>query len=484
MPSHEPRILSRRASRSDGRRVEGPRTESRHRRGSIYLGLAAGLFAASGALLGGYYVTGRPESARPASAATGERATPAGAAGDLTRALDTALAGTVTVTADGATRELRWSELGVVVDEAELGFATRKASGADPIASLAGKGSLPVRLDRAKALAALAHLKATIDRAPRDARLDLEARTIAGDVPGFAIDVFASLDRIETAARTGTATIDLAGVALPAATTRAGLGIDDISHVLGTQRTTFAVSDKERNFNLKLAASKLNGHVLAPGAELSFNAVVGDRTEKEGYKIAHVITKGEMVDGLAGGTCQISTTLFGAAFFAGLDIVKTTPHSRPSTYVPMGFDATVVWPNTDLVLKNPFEFPVVIHYRVARGEAVVEVLGKERPFDKVVFERHDLDSTPYETEERLDETLPEGFTSLDQGGFNGYKVSRVRKFIKDGVEVKVDRWTLNYKPVTEYVRKGTSTDPEVKAPVVKPWHGPKAPTSSTLRITQ
>ena len=220
-----------------------------------------------------------------------------------------------------------------------------------------------------------------------------------------------------------------------------------------------------------------------PG-EFSFNGVVGDRTEKEGYKIAHVISAGEMVDGLAGGTCQISTTLYGAAFFAGLDIVKQTPHSRPSTYVPMGFDATVVWPNTDLQLKNPYDFPVVIHYRVARGEAVVEILGKERPWDQVVWERHVLDTTPFETEERLDDSLPEGFTSFDQAGFKGYKLTRVRRFMKDGVEKKVEKWTVTYKPVTEYVRKGTSTNPDLKPPTPKPVHGPKAPGSSSLRITQ
>src|SRR5439155_19603068 len=146
--------------------------------------------------------------------------------------------------------------------------------------------------------------------------------------------------------------------AVPATTTRETLGIDDISTVLGTYRTTFPVTDQTRNFNLKLAASKLNGVVLKPGVEWSFNGQVGERSEKEGNKIAHVITAGEMVDGLAGGTCQISTTLFGAAFFAGLDIPNTTNHSRPSVYTPLAFDATVVWPDTDLVLRNPYDFPV------------------------------------------------------------------------------------------------------------------------------
>ncbi|HVV87805.1 MAG TPA: VanW family protein [Kofleriaceae bacterium] len=459
-----------------------PRTESRHRRGSIYLGLAAGLFAASGALLVGYYATSHTEV--PTASAATDSAPKAGASAELSQAVEASLAGTVTVKADGATRELSWSELGVVVDPAEVGYAARKASGAGAVTALASRGSLPVKLDEVKTLAALAHLKATIDRAPQAARLDLEARTISDDVPGFAIDVYASLDRIETAARTGATTIELAGVPLQASTTRAQLGIEDISHVLGTQRTTFPVTDKERNFNLKLAASKLDGHVIGPHEDFSFNGVVGDRTEKEGYKIAHVIQAGEMVDGLAGGTCQISTTLYGAAFFAGLDIVKQTPHSRPSVYVPMGFDATVVYPSTDLELRNPYDFPVVIHYRVARGEALVEILGKERPWDKVVFERHVLDTKPFETEERPDDTLPVGYQAYDQEGFNGYKLTRLRKFIKGGVEVKVEKWNVEYKPVTEYIRKGTNPDTTIKVPDPKPPHGPKPPKSDSLRIEQ
>ena len=468
----------------DARRAGATRADGRHGRGSIFLGLAGALFVASGALLGGYYVTGRPDLPATAAAASSKHEATAGATGELARAVEATLGNEVTVVADGAKRAVTWAELGVVVDGTELAIAARKASGKDAVTSLAAKGALPVTLDRGKALAALAHLKATVDRAPTPARLDLENRTITDDVPGFAIDVFASLDRIETAARTGAPTIDLAGVALPAQATRQSLGIDDISHVLGTQRTTFAVTDKERNFNLKLAASKLNGHVIGPHEEFSFNGVVGDRTEKEGYKIAHVIQAGEMIDGLAGGTCQISTTLYGAAFFAGLDIVKQSPHSRPSTYVPMGFDATVVYPTTDLILKNPYDFPVAIHYRVARGEAVVEILGRERPYDKIVFERHVLDTKPFETEERLDDTLPEGFVTYDQQGFNGYKLKRVRRFFKGDQEVKVEKWDVTYKPVTEYVRKGTSTDPNAKAPEVKPYHGPKAPKEDSLRIAQ
>src|SRR5262249_28364719 len=119
-------------------------------------------------------------------------------------------------------------------------------------------------------------------------------------------------------------------------------------------------------------------------------------------------------------------------------------------------------------LKNPYEFPVVIHYRVANGEALVEILGKPRPYDKIVFERNILESSPYPTEERLDDTMPTETTSIDQAGVNGYKLERLRRFYKDGKLIKSNKWTVEYKPVTEYVRRGTSTDPEAKPPADKP----------------
>jgi vancomycin resistance protein YoaR len=343
---------------------------------------------------------------------------------------------------------------------------------------------LPLRLDPERALASLRDLKAHHDRAPMNAFLDLEHRKIIDDTAGEGLDLWGSLPRLEAAARAGATTVALRVIAVPAAVTKSSLGIDDISHVLGTFTTKFSMADRERNFNLKLAASKLNGLVMRPGVEFSFNGTVGERSEKEGYKVAHVITAGEMVDGLAGGTCQISTTLFGASFFAGLDIVKTTSHSRPSVYTPLGFDATVVWPNTDLKLANPYEFPVAIHYRVAGGEATVEILGKPRPWDKIVFERNVLESSPYSTEERLDDTLPIGVVTFDQPGFNGYTLNRFRRFYKNGKLVKTDKWHMVYKPVTEYVRRGTSTDPEAKAPPEKPVHGPTEPKSDEFSMSQ
>ena len=276
--------------------------------------------------------------------------------------------------------------------------------------------------------------------------------------------MFASATELHAAALSGANEVTLIGIALPAERTVEQLGIDDISQVMGHFETKFPISDRARNFNLKLAASKLDGHVLQPGEAFSFNAVVGPRTEKEGYKIAHVISSGEMVDGLAGGTCQISTTLHGAAFFSGLAIKEATPHSRPSTYVRPGLDATVSYPDLDLELSNPYEFPVAIHYRVARGEAVVEILGKGRPYDQIEFSRAVTGVIDFDTVTREDDSMPVGSMVIDQYGFSGYKVTRFRKYYKDGEVVKTDKWHVRYRPVTEYVRTGTNPDPNLSPP--------------------
>ncbi|HEY5947163.1 MAG TPA: VanW family protein [Kofleriaceae bacterium] len=444
-----------------------------HQRDAALFGLAGGMLVVAAALAGGYYVISTRSEARAATrppvveARLDQMTKVPGVKGGA--ALEAFPSRVVEIKTGSGTAKKTWAELGIELDPDEVARAGAVQTDAQ-LTALAAKGSIPIRLDRDKAVKAMLQLKGQYDKAAIDAHLDLEARTIETDSPGQGIDVWASLPRIATAARQGATTLELVSVSVPARVTKQTLGIEDISHVLGQYSTKFAVTDKDRNFNLKLAASHINGVVLQPGVEWSFNGTVGERSQATGYKIAHVITAGEMVDGLAGGTCQISTTLFGAAFFAGLDIPKTLNHSRPSVYTPLGFDATVVWPDTDLVLKNPYDFPVAVLYRVANGEAHVEILGKARPWTKVQFVREIIEETPYMTEERLDDEMPAGQTMLDQPGFNGYKLKRYRRFFKGNKMVKENKWTVNYKPVTEYVRRGTNMEPNAVMPPEKEVH--------------
>jgi len=395
-------------------------------------------------------------------------------AGDLPRvraAVDTLLTGAVTVTFDGKSVTSSWKELGAVLDEPAVARAAAR-----------GDGPLPVTLDRAKALEALVGMKDSHDRLPVDARVDLVSKKVVAEEPGFGIDVYGSLALLAEAARAGQREVALAGGPIEPAVTLAKLNNLDISHVLGWFETKYPPGEKDRNYNLRLVAEHVNGHIIMPGETFSFNEVVGDRTEKQGYRVAHVIQAGEMIDGLAGGACQISSTLHGASWFAGLELINSRPHSRPSVYIPMALDATVVYPSVDLVMRNPYDFPVVIYYVVSQGTVRVEILGRKRPWDKVAFEREIKEEKPNETVTREDETLPLGTSVTDQVGFPGYKLERRRIFYKDGKAAKVEKWNVAYPPTTEYVRIGTNPDPNLVPPKSGSHSGPQAPGGKTFHL--
>ncbi len=303
-----------------------------------------------------------------------------------------------------------------------------------------------------------------VARAPKDATLDMLARRIRPHAYGVALDVEATIQSLSLARDAGLSQANLVTQAMAPSVTTQSLGIDDISHVLGHFETKFQQKKESRSYNLKLAASRINGLILQPGDEFSFNEVVGTRTEADGYKIAGVILAGQMVDGIAGGSCQISTTLHGAAFFSGLDITDQTPHSRPSTYATAGMDATVVDGLVDLKLKNNYDFPIAIHFVVANNRSKVEILGKPRPYDKVTFERKITSRIPFDSVTREDGNMPFGSMAVDQPGYPGYKIVRYRHFHKDGNIVKTDKWKIRYRPVTEYVRVGANPNPNLPVP--------------------
>jgi vancomycin resistance protein YoaR len=298
---------------------------------------------------------------------------------------------------------------------------------------------------------------------------------------------------LEYAARSGASEVEMSVAVEKPRVDAEDLKDIDITTVLGKWETRYSASqvDSDRTYNLKVGADKLNGHILKPHEVFSFNQVVGDRTEKEGYRVAPVIQSGELIDGLAGGMCQIASTLHAAAFFAGLDIVHSSPHSRPSAYIPMGLDSTVVYPSTDLKLRNPYDFPVVMHYQVNQGSVKVELLGKEKPY-KVIFEREIKVETAHGSTSRRDPEAPEGQRLMLQDGYPGYQLIR-RRYIFDksnvpkwvGPEplsemlkeqkkkaikpIKMQQWALRYPATTEIVAVG-SGPPTLKKKPPPPSH--------------
>ncbi len=352
--------------------------------------------------------------------------------------------------AHGPLAEATLGELGVVVDEeAVVATATRLGHEGDvlaraTLAKRARRGELDVPLvthvDGSVALTRLLPVKEGEDVAPVSARLDLEHHDVSREKEGRYVDAYAALTALDALAhhRNAAPTITFTTAPFPPRMTGAFLRSLDIGTVVGSYETYFSRGGDQarRGTNIDVAAKKLEGVVIAPGEMFSFNDVVGERSEDNGFQKSWEILKGEMIEGVGGGTCQVASTFHAAAFFAGLEVLERLPHSRPSAYIPMGLDSTVVYPAVDLKLRNPHAFPVVVHTHVAGNALRIELLGAHKPVT-VSFKRELVKTFPFKRKIVEDDALGGVRVVLKQHGIRGYKVKRTRELsYPDGTRKK------------------------------------------------
>jgi vancomycin resistance protein YoaR len=362
--------------------------------------------------------------------------------------------------------------LGVSVDvDAVASRALRLGRTEDPLgrarlALRARRGALDVPLepqvDDRTIAERLVPLKEELDVAPVAARLDLERHEVVPERDGRALDVDGAAAAVARAALDPAAVeIELPFAAIAPRVTRASLARVDITHLVASFETYFSRHGDQgpRARNIEVAASHVNGLVIEPGASVSFNEVVGPRSEDNGFRRSFEILKGEMVEGTGGGTCQVASTLHAIAFFAGLDIVQRLPHSRPSAYIPPGLDATVVYPIVDLKLRNPYAFPVVVHAVVTANKLKMELLGADKPAT-VTFGRTVLSTTPFGRKVVEDAAVAK--PKRKQKGIDGMELYRSRVIaFQDG-------------------RKKVETGRDVYPPTSEIWHVPPGFDESTL----
>lgn len=210
----------------------------------------------------------------------------------------------------------------------------------------------------------------------------------------------------------------------PATKTIDDIGTEAFPYLVSSYTTKYDASNTNRSGNLKLSANKINGTVLMPGEEFSFNEVVGKRTIEDGYRNAKIYENGQVVDGLAGGICQISSTLYNAVLLANLEVTERRNHSFTSTYVPAGRDATVVYGTQDFKFKNSRSYPIKIEANVANGIAEFKIHGiKEEVEYEIKIIPVTTQTIPYQTEYVPDSALQPGEHKLEQAGHSGYKVT-------------------------------------------------------------
>ncbi|MDO4744218.1 MAG: VanW family protein, partial [Clostridia bacterium] len=209
-------------------------------------------------------------------------------------------------------------------------------------------------------------------------------------------------------------------------------------------------------------ANRINGKILMPGEEFSYDKTIGKRTVANGYREAGVYIGNKVESGIGGGICQTSSTLYSAALYANLEIVSRTSHSLPVSYVPAGQDATIAEGYIDLKLKNNTPYPVKIIATVSGRKLTCSILGVKDP--EVTVELVHTRTANYEPQlERIEnEEIPKGYKYVINKGASGYAVASQRIVKKSGKVEKTEKLTRSvYRaaPIEEEVNPADKDTP-------------------------
>jgi len=255
--------------------------------------------------------------------------------------------------------------------------------------------------------------------------------------------------------------------------------------LLAEYTTKFDASQENRSYNIRVAAEALDGLLIEPGEEVSFNKVVGQRSSETGYKNADIIFNNKLVKGVGGGVCQVSSTLYNSVLLAGLKVTDRKNHSLPVGYVPIGRDATVVYGHIDLKFCNNTDSYIYIKSKVREvkqpvkpgseqaeddledamdsekvGFVTFKIYGNTDNKQDILLKTEIVEELEPETVYEDDFNLPEGEQVIKQSGSKGYKVRTERLIVNEQTVVKreVLPWSF-YQPVNKIVAVGKKSMP-------------------------
>lgn len=235
------------------------------------------------------------------------------------------------------------------------------------------------------------------------------------------------------------------------------IGSEAFPNQLATFTTRFDESDVNRTTNLRIACQKINGTVLLAGETFSYNKTLGPRTAAAGYKNGKIYSGGEVVDGIGGGICQISSTLYNAVLMANLEIVERKNHQFVTSYVGAGRDATVVYGAIDFKFKNTRQYPVRIVASAVNGIATVSIYGiKEENEYTFKFNTQTVSTIPYTTKYEEDSSLSVGTEKVKQKGANGIITQTYITKMLNGKVVSTELLSRDtYSAMARIIIKGT-----------------------------
>lgn len=277
------------------------------------------------------------------------------------------------------------------------------------------------------------------------------AFTIAAEEPGWKLDLKAAEEAlIPLLWQPDARTLELPVVAVEPTLKAADLPEPGQLVLLSSATTTFRGSSAERIHNVRTAASRLDGHTIAPGETFSFNQAVGDITPETGFKEGLVISGGRTVPGVGGGVCQVSTTTFRALYKTGLPVVERNPHAyRVHWYDPIiGFDAAVYQPYLDMRMKNDTPSPLLLrtHYDPDKVSLTVSVWGLPTGRTVTISDPVILSHTPHPPAKYIvDNSLRPGTRKQVDWAADGYSV-RLSRTITDASGTRTEILSTRYRP--------------------------------------
>ena len=254
--------------------------------------------------------------------------------------------------------------------------------------------------------------------------------------------------------------------------------------LLGTHTSNYNQGQISRSHNVALAASKLNGRVFKNGDIISYNDIVGQRTIAAGFQAATVYVGNRLEQGIGGGICQVSSTLYAASLRANLEVVERVNHSMPVSYMPAGMDATVSYGSIDLKLKNNTGYPIRIESVASNGKMTINIYGtrEDMTYDEIALFNEAIGAIPFTTIEEPVDWLKVGESRVIQNGGNGGIYRVYQQFKKDGQVVQtVLANKSTYQPTPKIVQVGTFPveAPAVETPAPSDPIGPIEPVTPT-----
>ena len=288
-----------------------------------------------------------------------------------------------------------------------------------------------------------------------------DGKTIVPEKPGVQFDI----EEARTIIGDGSAE----SYEIPATITPAKVTAEDLKEVLFrdtlAQTSTYLdESNTARTNNVRLAAASINGTILNPGDEFSYNGVVGERTEARGYKPAGAYVNGQVVDEFGGGVCQPSSTLYMAVLRADLEVTERHNHSFTVAYTPLGEDATVDYGNLDFRFKNDTDYPVKILAEQTNGQMIMTIVGTKTTDKKVETRTEVLETYTPQTIEKKDNTMKVGQTRVETTPITGYSTRTYKVITENGKTTEELANNSNYVKRDKVVYVGTIQPTPAKQP--------------------